>query len=95
MTPAKPLTKQAVMVLELLKASDQGLYGSDFIKLSKGKLTCSSIYNILDRLCGLGLLREAVDPPTSSYRMPRTRHHITWAGERALAMTLQVTEPLK
>lgn len=71
------------MILRLLMDHPQGLYGSDFVELSRGKLKRGTIYTTLDRMIDDGYLTEAQDPPEDDHLTPRTRHIISAAGRRA------------
>lgn len=70
------------LVLRCLIDNPKGLYGSDFLTVSKGKLTRGTIYTLLDRLVDKDLVEEVVDAPTSNTALPRTRHLITPRGSR-------------
>ena len=68
--------------MRILSDNPKGLYGSDFVSISKKKLSRGSIYTLLDRLVGKGYVREVVDAPSSDTGLPRTRHVITHPGTR-------------
>jgi DNA-binding MarR family transcriptional regulator len=70
------------LVLRLLIDNPKGLYGSDFVAISQGKLGRGSIYTLLDRLVDKGFVRETDDPPSSDGALPRTRHAITGKGQQ-------------
>ena len=77
------MAPKELLALRLLLDNPHGLYGSEVVALSKGKLSRASIYTILERLGEKGFVRETVDPPEPRYLAPRTRHTITAAGQRA------------
>ena len=72
-----------LLALRLLIENPKGLYGSEFVALSKSKLGRSSIYTILDRLVAKEWVGEIEDPPEQSYMRSRTRHVITSGGRKA------------
>ena len=76
------MSPKELLALRLLIDNPRGLYGSEFVSVSKGKLGRGSIYTTLDRLVDKGYVREVVDPPTSEISLPRTRHVITAKGTR-------------
>ena len=76
------MSPKELLTLRLLIDNPKGLYGSEFVSISKGKLSRASIYTMLDRLVDKGYVREIVDPPTSETAPPRTRHMITASGAR-------------
>src|SRR5689334_16705110 len=72
-----------LLALRLLIDNPKGLYGSEFVSITRGKLGRGSIYTMLDRLADKGYVREIVDPPESDTALARTRHVITAGGTRA------------
>jgi DNA-binding PadR family transcriptional regulator len=78
------MSPKEMLALRLLAEHPSGLYGSELVALTNGKLARASIYTILERLSDAGLLREMTDAPTETGLAPRTRHVITGAGQRAL-----------
>ena len=77
------MSPKDLLALRLLIDNPKGLYGSEFVAISKGKLGRGTIYTQLDRLVDKGYVKELVDPPTSAAAMARTRHRITASGEQA------------
>lgn len=77
------MTEKQLMILRLLLDHPHGLYGSDFVDLSHGKLKRGSIYTTLDRMIADGFVSEAQDAPEAPHLAPRTRHIIAAAGHRA------------
>lgn len=71
------------LVLRILMDNPKGLYGSQFVQLSEGKLSRGTIYVLLDRLVEKGYVREEEQPPTSEYQIARTRHFLAAAGQKA------------
>lgn len=71
------------MALRMLMDNVRGLYGSEFVHLSEGKLGRGTIYTVLERLVAKGYVREVEEEPTSALQLKRTRHIITGAGQRA------------
>lgn len=71
-----------LLILRLLIDNPKGLYGSEFVSITEGKLTRASIYTMLDRMVGKGYVRETVEPLASEAGIPRTRHSITAKGAR-------------
>jgi DNA-binding PadR family transcriptional regulator len=74
------VSPKELLTLRLLIDNPKGLYGSEFVSISKGKLGRGSIYTMLDRLVDKGYVREIIDLPTSGTALPRTRHVITAKG---------------
>jgi DNA-binding PadR family transcriptional regulator len=70
------------LILRFLIDNPKGLYGSEFVSISQGKLPRGSIYTMLDRLVDKGYVREVVDEPVSQTALARTRHVITSRGMR-------------
>lgn len=60
-----------------------GLYGSEFVHLTEGRLTRGTVYTLLDRLVDKGLLTEVEEPATARLRLARTKHKITAQGLNA------------
>lgn len=70
--------------MRLLIDNPRGLYGSEFVHLSGGKLGRGSVYTILARLVNKGYVKEVEEEPTSELQMRRTRHLITGQGAQAV-----------
>ena len=71
--------------LRLLTQHPDGLYGSEMVRLSEGKLTRGTVYTMLERMIDEGFVREVEEPATASLKLARTRHFITAEGKRAYA----------
>jgi DNA-binding PadR family transcriptional regulator len=78
------MTRDKLTALRLLSAFPEGLYGSDFVRLTKGHLGRGTIYTLLDELACAGYVREIAEPPTPDLQMERYRHVITDAGTLSL-----------
>lgn len=72
-----------LLALRLLIDHSRGLYGSEFVHLSGGKLSRSTIYTLLERMVDKGFVREVEEPATPSLQLARTRHVITAQGKAA------------
>lgn len=68
--------------LRLLAQRPDGLYGSEMVALSGGKLTRGTVYTLLERMIKEGFVREVQEPATASLRLARTRHFITAEGAK-------------
>ena len=71
------------MALRLLIDNPRGLYGSEFVHLSGGKLPRGTVYILLERMVEKGFIREIAEPPTPALQLARTRHVITANGKSA------------
>lgn len=71
------------MALRLLIDNPKGLYGSEFVHQSRGKLPRGTVYVLLERMIDKGFVREVEEPPTPALQLARTRHVITAAGRSA------------
>ena len=71
--------------LRLLLEHPEGLYGSELVHISEGKLNRGTVYTLLERLIEDRLVREEEVAPTTSFLLARTRHHITAKGKAAYA----------
>jgi DNA-binding PadR family transcriptional regulator len=69
--------------VRILMDNRSGLFGSQLVSLSEGKLVRGTVYVLLERLVDQGLVREEEVPPTSEYQLARTRHFITGLGRKA------------
>lgn len=76
------MSPKELLALRLLIDNSKGLYGSEFVAITKGNLGRASIYTMLDRLIDKGYVREIVDPPVTDGALARTRHVITAKGAR-------------
>lgn len=77
------MAPKELMALRLLIDNPKGLYGSEFVHLSDGRLSRGTIYMLLERMVDKGFAREQAEPPTSVLQLARTRHIITAAGRSA------------
>jgi DNA-binding PadR family transcriptional regulator len=77
------MAEKEMLVLRMLMDNMRGLYGSEFVHLSDGKLGRGSIYSLLDRLVEKGFVKEIEEAPTTALQLKRTRHVITGAGQQA------------
>lgn len=79
------MTKNQILVLQLLLDHPEGLYGSDIVRLSNGVIGSGTVYTILAHLVDADLAYEVEEPPTDpEVALPRYRHFITKGGQRAL-----------
>lgn len=72
-----------LLALRLLIDHPKGLYGSEFVHLSGGKLNRGTVYVLLQRMTEEGWVREIEEPPTASLQLARTRHFATAPGRAA------------
>lgn len=79
------MSKKPLTALRLLAKHPDGLYGSEMVALSEGRLTRGTVYTLLDRMVKDGLVKEVQEPPSASLQLARTRHFITAEGKRAYA----------
>ncbi len=77
------MAPKELMALRLLIDNPKGLYGSEFVHHSGGKLNRGTIYTLLERLVEKGFVREVEEPATTSLNIARTRHIITAPGKAA------------
>lgn len=77
------MAPKELMALRLLIDNPKGLYGSEFVHLSGGKLPRGTVYILLERMVDKGHVREVAEPATPSLQLARTRHVITAAGRAA------------
>ena len=77
------MAPKELMALRLLIDHPQGLYGSEFVHLSEGKLNRGTVYALLERMVDKGFAREVEEPPTQALQLTRTRHFITAPGRAA------------
>jgi DNA-binding PadR family transcriptional regulator len=79
---SKPMSNK-MTALRLLAQHPDGLYGSEMVALSGGKLSRGTTYPLLGRMVKEGLVREVQEPATASLKLARTRHFITGEGAKA------------
>jgi DNA-binding PadR family transcriptional regulator len=77
------MAPKELLVLRLLQDNPSGLYGSELVHLSDGKVGRGTVYTLLDRLVQKGMVREQDEEPSPELQLKRTRHFITGAGQRA------------
>jgi len=77
------MAPKKLLALRLLIDHPKGLYGSEFVHLSEGKLNRGTVYVLLERLVDEGFVREVEEPATASLQLARTRHYITAPGKAA------------
>lgn len=78
-----------MLILRLLIDNPGGLFGSDFLALSNGRLRRGSIYTMLARMVRKGYIKESHERPEAPHLTPRTRHHVSAAGYRAYKERLE------
>src|SRR5690349_9489862 len=79
----RSMAPKDLLALRLLMDNPRGLYASEFVHLSDGKLGRGTIYTLLDRLVDKGFVREQEEEPSPELQLRRTRHFITGLGQRA------------
>jgi DNA-binding PadR family transcriptional regulator len=77
------MSPKNLLALRLLIDNPNGLYGSEMVHASGGKLTRGTIYVLLARLVEEGWVKEITDRPTDQLQLARTRHVITANGRAA------------
>ena len=77
------MSPKNLLALRMLIDNPNGLYGSEMVHASGGKLTRGTIYVLLARLIEEGWVREINDPPTDQLQLARTRHVISASGKAA------------
>lgn len=77
------MAPKELLALRLLIDNPKGLYGSEFVHLTEGKLTRGTIYAMLERMVDKGFVREVEDAATTALALARTRHLITAQGRAA------------
>jgi DNA-binding PadR family transcriptional regulator len=77
------MAPKELLALRLLIDHRDGLFGSEFVHHSEGKLTRGTIYSLLERMVDKGYVREVEEPGTASLQLARTRHLITASGRSA------------
>jgi DNA-binding PadR family transcriptional regulator len=79
------MSPKQLTALRLLAQNSDGLYGSEMVALSEGRLTRGTVYSMLERMISEGFVREVEEPASASLQLARTRHYITAKGKRAYA----------
>lgn len=82
------MAPKELLALRLLIDNPRGLYGSEFVHHSGGKLNRGTIYALLERMVDKGFVREVEEPATTSLNLARTRHIITAQGKSAYSAFL-------
>jgi DNA-binding PadR family transcriptional regulator len=83
------MAPKQLITLRLLLDHPNGLYGSELVHRSEGKLNRGTVYVLLDRLVEEGFVREDPVPPSPTHQMTRVRHIITAQGKAAYHAFLQ------
>jgi DNA-binding PadR family transcriptional regulator len=83
------MAPKKLLALRLMIDHPQGLFGSQFVHLSNGKLNRGTVYTLLERLVEEGFVKEVPVPASSDLQLARTRHEITAMGKRAYKAFLQ------
>jgi DNA-binding PadR family transcriptional regulator len=76
-------SKELLILRMLLDNPTRGMYGSELVHLSEGRIGRGTVYTVLERLVNKGFVREVEEPPTPDLALKRTRHHITASGRAA------------
>jgi DNA-binding PadR family transcriptional regulator len=71
-----------LLALRLLMDHPKGLYASELVHLSGGKIGRGTVYTMLDRLVDKGFVREQDEAASAELQLQRTRHFITGAGAK-------------
>lgn len=79
------MSSKAQLALRLLIEHPDGLYGSELVEHSAGKISFGSAYTLLERLVEKGYVREEPKPLASTPKISRIRHVITPSGRHAYA----------
>lgn len=77
------MAEKEFLALRMLMDNARGLYGSELVRLSDGRLGRGTVYTLLDRLVQKGFVTEIEEAPSAKLHIARTRHKITGAGQRA------------
>lgn len=77
------MAPKELLALRLLIDHRDGLYGSELVHHSEGKLNRGTIYSLLERMVDKGYVREVEIPATAALNLPRTRHVVTASGKNA------------
>ncbi len=83
------MAPKELLALRLLIDNPVGLFGSEFVHHSEGKLNRGTVYALLERMVDKGFAREVEVPASPALNLPRTRHVITAAGKSAYNAFLQ------
>jgi DNA-binding PadR family transcriptional regulator len=83
------MAPKELLALRLLIEHPKGLYGSEFVHHSEGKLNRGTVYSLLERMVDKGFAREVEEPATATLQLARTRHLITAQGRAAYMGFLQ------
>lgn len=83
------MAPKELLALRLLIEHPAGLFGSEFVHRSEGKLNRGTVYALLERMVDKGFVREVEVPPSDELQLARTRHLITAEGKAAYMAFLQ------
>lgn len=78
------MAPKELLTLRLLQDNARGLYASELVHLSGGKLGRGTIYTLLDRMVNKAWIREVEEEPSPELQLRRTRHFLTGQGQRAV-----------
>jgi DNA-binding PadR family transcriptional regulator len=79
----QPMSPKELLILRLLMDNPKGLYGSEFVHLSDGKISRGTVYTLLERMVDKKFVREVEEEPSTELQLRRTRHFITGVGQKA------------
>lgn len=80
------LSGKEVMILELLSESGEGVCGFDLVKISDGQLERTTIYVMLHRMEGRGLVESELEArPAPEVGRPRRKYKVSDYGGRVAA----------
>jgi len=77
------MAPKELLALRLLIDNPAGLFGSQFVHLSEGKLNRGTVYTLLERMVDKGFVREVEVGASAELQLARTRHLITAEGRAA------------
>lgn len=77
------MAPKELLALRLLIDNPRGLYGSEFVHLSEGRLNRGTVYVLLERMVDKGFVKEVAEQATTGPQLARTRHIITAQGRSA------------
>lgn len=90
------MSPKQLTALRLLLAKPDGLYPSEMVHLSGGRLRRGTTYVLLQRMEADGLLSATSEEPTASFDKPRTRYAVTDKGREEYQEFLSehITSPM-
>jgi DNA-binding IclR family transcriptional regulator len=77
------MAPKELLAVRLLMDNPQGLFGSELVHLSKGRLGRGTVYMLLERLVNKGWVSKQDEMPSVALNLRRTRHFVTEQGSRA------------